>query len=281
MRIILPISIIVIGSVIAAGRSFGLRPSRSVRLRWYDTVSIAAARIFGDAFTVMNLGFADVDAEGRGHPHVEQYPIDLYSFMIGLIDGRLNHSTMLEVGSGRGGGANFLAETFRPRKIIGLDLSGEATAFGRRNYQTANLEFIQGDAHNLPFEDESFDIVINIESSHCYSDMTEFLREVHRVLKPGGHLLLADHRRADEIPKLMRELATLNWSRINNIDITANVVAALEADSERKSGLVDQSKLPRLAKHVCKEFAACVGSRMFADLKNGDVRYLSFVMEKP
>lgn len=279
---ILPISIIVIGSIIGAGRSFGLRPSRTVRQRWYDTVSRAAARIFGDAFTLMNLGFADVDAEERDHRRVEQYPMDLYSFMIDLIDNRrLVDSTILDVGSGRGGGANFLAETFRPRKIVGLDLSAEATAFSRRNYQTASLEFIQGDALNLPFEDESFDIVINVESSHCYPDMSEFLSEVYRVLKPGGHFLLADHRRADEIPDLMQVLTTPSWGRFDNIDITANVVAALEADSERKSSFIDESKLPRLAKHVCKEFAACVGSRMFADLKSGHVRYLSFAMEKP
>lgn len=282
MNPILPISIIVIGSIIGASRSFGLRPSRTVRHRWYDTVSQAAARIFGDSFTVMNLGFADVDAERREHPLAEHYPIGLYSFVIGLIDSKcLRSSTILEVGSGRGGGANFLAETVRPRKIIGLDLSGEATAFSRRYHRTANLEFMQGDALNLPFADESFDIVINVESSHCYPDMSKFVSEVYRVLKPGGHFLLADHRRVDQIPELMQAVTTLSWSRSNNIDITANVVAALEADSERKSGFIDESKLPRLAKHVCKEFAACVGSRMFADLKSGDVRYLSFVMEKP
>jgi ubiquinone/menaquinone biosynthesis C-methylase UbiE len=282
MRAILPISIIVIGSVIGLGRCFGFRPSRAVRHRWYDTVSLAAGRIFGDVFTFMNLGFADANAEGREQRGAEQYPRNLYNFMIGLVeDKRLNSSTILEVGSGRGGGANFLAETFRPRKIIGLDLSGEATAFSRRNYQTNNLEFIQGDAHNLPFENESFDIVINVESSHCYPDMSEFLGEVYRVLKPGGYFLLTDHRRADQIPYLLRVLTALNWSRFDNTDITANVVAALEEDSERKSSFIDESTLPHLAKHICKEFAACLGSRMFTDLKSGDVRYLSFAMEKP
>jgi SAM-dependent methyltransferase len=253
-------SIIVFGFAMEARRRLGLGPSRAMRRRWYETVSQAAALMFGDAFTLMNLGYAEVGAKGEEPARAEQYPINLYRFMIGSIDNKcLSSSTILEVGSGRGGGANFLVETFRARKFIGLDLSQEATTFSRRHYQTANLEFIQGDALNLPFESESFDIVINVESSHCYPDMSAFLSEVYRVLKPGGHFFLADHRRANEVPELMRALATPNWSRFNDIDITANVVAALEADSDRKARLIDQGKLPRLAKVVCKEFAACVG----------------------
>lgn len=260
----------------------GLGPSRAVRRLWYDTVSKAAALMFGDGFTFMNLGFADIDADGREQSRSEQYPTNLYDFLIGFADKEcLSSATILEVGSGRGGGANFLAKNLKPKKFVGLDLSLEATTFCRGHYETANLEFIQGDALNLPFGNESFDIVINVESSHCYPDMSQFLSEVYRVLKPGGNLFLADHRRADEVTEFMRALKTPTWSRFNDIDITANVVAALKADSERKSILIDQGKLPRLAKIVCKEFAACVGSKRFEDFSNGSLRYFGFAMEKP
>jgi ubiquinone/menaquinone biosynthesis C-methylase UbiE len=44
----------------------------------------------------------------------------------------------------------------------------------------------------LPFPDESFDAVINVEASHAYPQLSRFLGEVARVLHPGGHFFYAD-----------------------------------------------------------------------------------------
>ena len=59
-----------------------------------------------------------------------------------------------------------------------------------------------GDAENLPFEDNSFDAIINVESSHCYGNVEQFLREVHRVLRPGGDFLFVDLRGAQKLVEL-------------------------------------------------------------------------------
>ena len=61
---------------------------------------------------------------------------------------------------------------------------------------------MQGDAQNLPFPDESFDAVINVEASHIYPNFERFLGEVARVLRPGGHFLYADFRNRDGLPRL-------------------------------------------------------------------------------
>ena len=49
-----------------------------------------------------------------------------------------------------------------------------------------------GDAENLPFDDASFDVVTNLESSHTYPDIRAFLGQVRRVLRPGGWFLHTD-----------------------------------------------------------------------------------------
>ncbi|QDU31359.1 Phthiotriol/phenolphthiotriol dimycocerosates methyltransferase [Anatilimnocola aggregata] len=54
------------------------------------------------------------------------------------------------------------------------------------------LSFVVGDAENLPFEDDTFDAVVNVESSHCYRSDPAFLAQVRRVLRTGGHVLFAD-----------------------------------------------------------------------------------------
>ena len=58
---------------------------------------------------------------------------------------------------------------------------------------------MEGNAEKLPFADQSFDAVINVEASHCYPRFPRFLDEVARVLRPGGHFLYADVRRRKEI----------------------------------------------------------------------------------
>ena len=68
---------------------------------------------------------------------------------------------------------------------------------------------MQGDAQNLPFPDESFDAVINVEASHIYPNFERFLGEVARVLRPGGHFLYADFRNRDGIPDWEAALAAL------------------------------------------------------------------------
>ena len=62
------------------------------------------------------------------------------------------------------------------------------------------LDFVHGDAENLPFPDESFDAVINVEASHIYPHFDRFLSEVKRVLRPGGHFLHVDFRNRDNFP---------------------------------------------------------------------------------
>ena len=60
-----------------------------------------------------------------------------------------------------------------------------AISLCKNNYNLNNLNFIIGDSANLPFDDNSVDVVVNVESSHCYPSIPDFISEVCRVLKPG------------------------------------------------------------------------------------------------
>ena len=54
-------------------------------------------------------------------------------------------------------------------------------------------------AESLPLGDASVDVLVNVESSHCYGNFQKFIAEVHRVLKVGGVFLFADFRDDEEI----------------------------------------------------------------------------------
>ena len=122
-----------------------------------------------------------------------RYSIQLYHRTATQVD--LSGKQVLEVSCGHGGGASYLMRTLRPASYTGLDLNPAGIDFCRKRHNLPGLDFVHGDAENLPFADESFDAVINVEASHRYPDFPRFLAEVARVLRPGGHFLYADFRR--------------------------------------------------------------------------------------
>jgi SAM-dependent methyltransferase len=100
---------------------------------------------------------------------------------------------MLEVGCGPGWGLNLISKLEEGSSFVGLDLSPKAIDFASKHCaDSQRLQFVQGDAEALPFDDAEFDVVLNIESSHNYPHPERFFAEAVRVLKPGGYLVHAD-----------------------------------------------------------------------------------------
>src|SRR5258708_14045516 len=123
-------------------------------------------------------------------------------------------------------------------------MSVEATALARRQPgEESAVEFVGGDAENLPFAKASFDVVINVESAHCYGSIDRFLAEVHRVLRSSGRLAFADFvsvlhgARARLLPTLRQP----PLRRVHLGGITATAVAALPAARWRQRPLPNRS----------------------------------------
>ena len=138
------------------------------------------------------------------------------------------------------------------------------------NADTLALSFVQGDAENLPFPDASFDIVVNIVSSHCYGDVPSFAREVARVLKPGGIFTFADMRPKSQLALLDEQLAAPGLELIDKRNISPNVVAALNAAEARKQARIGKALFLR---RFISEFSGSKGSVLYKALTGGSVVY--------
>ncbi|BBY03203.1 fatty-acid O-methyltransferase Mtf2 [Mycobacterium seoulense] len=178
-------------------------------------------------------------------PH--RFFIQLYHRTATQVD--LYGKDVLEVGCGHGGGASYLMRTLQPASYTGLDLNSAGIAFCRKRHKVAGLEFLQGDAENLPFPDQSFDAVINIESSHLYSQFPRFLAEVARVLRPEGHLLYADFRYADCIAGWEAQLADAPLRALSHRVINLEVVRAMEQNAQWWVAFVN-AVVPAVARSV-------------------------------
>src|SRR5271157_786159 len=96
---------------------------------------------------------------------------------------------VLDVASGECYGSAFLAQT--ARRVIGVEVDPATVEHATREYQSANLQFVHGDATNLPIEDYSVDVVVSFETIEHIADHRRFLAEVKRVLRPNGFLLIS------------------------------------------------------------------------------------------
>jgi SAM-dependent methyltransferase len=168
------------------------------RLLWRGWYQFLAARYRDPSWTFMNYGYRPPEPVAPlvldPADEADRSCIQLYDVVSGAVP--LAGREVLEIGSGRGGGASYVARYLKPRRMVAVDLSTRAVALCRARFDLPGLSFQEGDAEQLPFGDRAFDAVLNVESSHCYGRLPVFLREVRRVLRPGGEFLYADFDRA-------------------------------------------------------------------------------------
>ena len=229
----------------------------------------------------MNYGYAPLEPAPALQLEVADEPdrlcIQLYQHAVGAVV--LRGKDVLEVGSGRGGGASYLSRYLQPLSVTGLDFSQEAVDLCSRHRKAPGLAFIRGDAQSMPFPDSSFDSVINIESSHCYPSMGKFLSEVHRVLRPGGSFLFADLRSSDGLDALHGQFGASALNLEREDDITANVLTALRVDNDRKLQLI-QDLIPWPFRRPFRAFAGIEGTTNYVQFENGKLRYVSAHLTK-
>tara|TARA_B100000953_G_scaffold192686_1_gene158676 strand:- start:131 stop:730 length:600 start_codon:yes stop_codon:yes gene_type:complete len=151
---------------------------------WYQR--LAKAHKKGD-FRFMNYGYKDnKELSLLKEDEPNRLFIQLYNMNIRDVD--LKGKEVVEVGSGRGGGASWIAKAYNPKRLIAFDFSKDAVGLANNWYQSQeNLSFEVGNAEDLPLENNSKDIIYNVESSHCYGNVEAFVKEVYRSLKAGGN----------------------------------------------------------------------------------------------
>ena len=229
--------------------------------------------------TFMNYGYSKGNLEIALHENdrKNKYPAQLYDYVANNVD--IKGKDVLEVGCGRGGGLSYINRYLSPKTVTGLDLNSRAIKFCRKNYSGEKNTFLQGNAQLLKFESNSFDVVINVESSHRYNQMNKFLDEVYRVLRPGGYLLLADFRVQDQIGILNERLKNANFEVVTNEIITPNVLEALVLSSGETEKLIKKIA-PKFMQGIGKKFAATEGTPTFNKFVSHEFEYLFFVLTK-
>jgi GT2 family glycosyltransferase/SAM-dependent methyltransferase len=119
------------------------------------------------------------------HEHLHRY-----AWCARLVEGK----DVLDIACGEGYGSAMLAKS--ARSVIGVDIADSAVAHARDTYcGTPGLDFMVGDAAQIPLADNSVDIVVSFETIEHHDRHQEMLSEIRRVLRPDGLLVISSPNR--------------------------------------------------------------------------------------
>src|SRR6202048_3163868 len=159
------------------------------------------------------------------------------------------HAAVLDIGCGGGRTVGKLAALAPAGKVVGLDYSSASVAVSREtnaeNIHAGRAQIEQGSVAALPFPDRTFDVVTAVETHYYWPDLPANVREVLRVLKPGGTFaLIAETYRGGPFRLLYGMVMPL-------------LRAAYLTDAEHRDLLIHAGFIEVTTKHVSRKNWIC------------------------
>ena len=208
---------------------------------------------------------------------IDRYSIQLYHRTVARIG--LADKDVLEVSCGHGGAASYLSRYLETSTYTGLDLNPAGIEYCRERHPLLGLRFVHGDAESLPFRDGSFDAVVNVEAAHLCPHFAQFLAEVARVLRPGGHFLYADLRGARQVAEWESTLAASPLRELAQASIIADVQRGLEKNSARHTELIARHT-PKPLRKIARDLSGVQGQRLYQQVQRGEIVYRAYEFVK-
>ena len=141
--------------------------------------------MFENAENTLRIEFNQWAAAGRGDSMEQGHaPVGVQAIaQMGL----LSDSTVLDLGCGNGWACRAIAQTVTKGEVVGIDVSDEMIRLAQTSSESfSNIRYFVSGASKLPFEVSTFSCAFSMESVYYYPEPRLAIREVHRVLKPGG-----------------------------------------------------------------------------------------------
>lgn len=170
---------------------------------YYDTHLYAATtEQYYDHSDFSNFGFWDASTS-----NAREASGNLTDKLLAFIPDKTG--TILDVACGKGATTRHLLACYSPAQVTGLNVSLKQLATARENAR--GCSFVLADAVSLCYRDASFDNMICVEAAFHFRTRERFLKAAHRVLKPGGRLVLSDVLMAEGVEKRMNSFHEENY----------------------------------------------------------------------
>lgn len=226
----------------------------------------------------LNLGIVsptELKLQLKAAHEKERLQFQLYHYLCHKIE--FEGKEVFEIGCGTGGGCLFVKEYLKAQNCLGIDIVLSQINFAKTEYSIEGVSFKVGDACHIKEPTASKDIVLNVESSHAYSDFDSFIDGVYRCLRKGGTFIYADVWYAYELAEIEERLLRPGFRQIHKEDISTKVVQSLDIDHERK---VNELIKTKIGKSILSNFSFLKGSVNYEMLKSGETVFIHYILEK-
>ncbi len=248
--------------------------SKKAKALYYELSSLYA-RITNSKKWFMNYGyFEEKEIELNDEDKKYRYHIQLYKKILHSVN--LGGKNILEVSCGRGGGCYYLMKYHHPYSITGTDLAKNNIAISKT--LNKNAKFFQGNAETFDLSAKLFDVIINLEASHNYSNKEAFFMNINKHLIQNGIFFLADAYPADKISEIEKLILSNGFLLEKFEDISQGVIKSIEFNSKKWYPL--SSYFPKLIPKKIKNMQGNSESPLYKKLKSGELKYVSYVFRK-
>ena len=224
----------------------------------------------------MNYGYMDNSEKPMQTPSIKPQ-LALYDHVLAQVP--VVNKTIVEVGAGRGGGATHISDKYQPALYLGIDIAYEASVNSVATGGWNRLHFITGDALSLPIQPGTADIVINVESSHCYGDLEQFIKQVSMILSDDGYFCYCDLMPLNRLILLQKYFLENRMEILEARNITPNVMLSLDHCTEEHSDKI-LNNVPWYLRKAFADFVGIKDTGVYNLFKTGKYEYFSFLVKK-
>ena len=153
------------------------------------------------------------------HAGIYEMCKDDYPYISSELD-KEDYHDLLDCGCGTGPMISLLYEKDATKHYTGLDITPRMIEVGKSK-NLEGVDWIVGDCENLPFKENSFDVIICSNSFHHYPNPQKFFDSVRKVLRPGGRLILQDYTAPKVVLWLMNHTEMPIANLIGHGDVAA------------------------------------------------------------
>lgn len=186
--------------------------------------------------------------------------------------------TVVDLGSGAGNDCFIArAEVGESGQVIGIDFSPQMVGKARKNGEKrgyTNVKFVEGDIEQMPLPDNMADVVVSNCVLNLLPEKDKIFKEIHRVLKPGGHFCISDVVLEGHFPKAFTNNAAMYAGCIASAIQKEDYMGEIEK-ANFKSITIEKTKTVEIPNDVLEEH---LSKETIADYKAGNVGIYSITV---